>query len=87
MKTDLENFENHQLLDELRKRGLVICAFSVDDVISGQCPDKMDNPPDSLLDDAGDWLQSHAEWLEDRMTEAGNAVIGMANDPIGQEEE
>ena len=78
----LEDVENYKLLDVLRSRGLVVCAFSAEDVLSGQAPTMAESPTDEALDEATEWLESHAEIIEDAMTEAGNNAIGMAHDPI-----
>lgn len=81
----LERFkdvENHELISILRGRGLVVCAFSADDVISNQCPDYLDDAPEELVDKAWQWLSDHEERVEDAMTDAGNRVIGWAFDPI-----
>ncbi len=81
---DISSFDNYQLIDELRKRGLAVVAFSYEDIISAHCPDDIEDPSDALMDEAQAWLNAHRDYLECQIAEHGNGIIGWATDPIGQ---
>jgi hypothetical protein len=78
----LEGYENHQLLDVLRDRGLVVVAFCAEDVISNQLPDELDGADEALLGKAQEWLVANGKYLEDAMTERGNDYLSWAPNPI-----
>lgn len=68
------------IIRELHSRGLAVCVFTPEDVITAHCGDARATP--RLKKEAADWLVEHAKHVEDAMSEGGWQPINFAPDPI-----
>ncbi len=85
---ELDKYENHQLITELRRRGLAIAAFSHEDVLAAQMPESSDdkNYSDAERDRAQEWLDNNRDLVEKAMETGGWNPISWAPDPVSADE-
>lgn len=70
--------DNYELIQELKKRGLVVICFDAADVLNGQGIDDEHHTPE-LLDRAWEWIVANGDHMEEKMAQAGNDYIGFAD--------